>query len=196
MAERANDVTRREEILRIAAGTFAQRGFRGSTIREIADRAKMLSGSLYYHFPSKEAMALEVVHSYFDELFAAYKEVLESISDPREQLRTLFLASLQVSDRRRDEVLILYQDWHSLNAVDNTLSTAMGEVEEIWVRVLERGVEEGQFRADMSPRLVYRAIMCAVSWVPRWYQSSGEYSIEMIGGAYADLVIDGLRGGR
>jgi AcrR family transcriptional regulator len=196
MSENSNDVTRREEILRIAAGTFAQRGYRGSTIREIADRAKMLSGSLYYHFPSKEAMALEVVHSYFEELFAAYEEALVGITGPREQLRALFVASLRVSDRRHDEVLILYQDYHSLNAVDNTLSAAMGRVEEIWVRVLERGVEDGSLRSDLEPRIVYRAIMGALSWVPRWYRPSGKFSIETIAEAYADLMIDGVRASR
>ena len=46
--------TRREELLQIAGALFAQRGFKNTTVRDIADAAGILSGSLYHHFDSKE----------------------------------------------------------------------------------------------------------------------------------------------
>ena len=46
--------TRREELLDLAATMFAQRGLRATTVRDIADAAGILSGSLYHHFASKE----------------------------------------------------------------------------------------------------------------------------------------------
>ena len=45
--------TRREELLAIAASLFAERGFKNTTVRDIADAAGILSGSLYHHFDSK-----------------------------------------------------------------------------------------------------------------------------------------------
>ncbi len=47
---------RRDEILAIAAQLFAERGFAATTVREIADAAGILSGSLYHHFDSKASM--------------------------------------------------------------------------------------------------------------------------------------------
>ena len=60
--------TRREELLAIAAGLFAERGFKNTTVRDIADAAGILSGSLYHHFDSKEAMVDELLDSFQTEL--------------------------------------------------------------------------------------------------------------------------------
>src|SRR5436305_11634457 len=64
---------RRDEILAIAAQLFAERGFAATTVREIADAAGILSGSLYHHFDSKESMADELVHDMLDRVLAAYR---------------------------------------------------------------------------------------------------------------------------
>ncbi|NLA37272.1 MAG: helix-turn-helix transcriptional regulator, partial [Actinobacteria bacterium] len=53
--------TRRDELLGLAATMFAERGLRATTVRDIADSAGILSGSLYHHFASKEAMVDEVL---------------------------------------------------------------------------------------------------------------------------------------
>ena len=53
-------VSRRDELLDLAATMFAERGLRATTVRDIADSAGILSGSLYHHFKSKEQMVEEV----------------------------------------------------------------------------------------------------------------------------------------
>lgn len=191
-AKGGKDGPRREEILAAAARTFAEKGLKGSTTRAIAERASMLSGSLYYYFTSKEAMAVEVVERYLTELLEAYEQVRTSDATPQEQLRELFRTSLQVSDRRPDEVVILYQDWHSLSALDGGMDVAMNRVEEIWCDVIEAGMRSGDLRADLEPRLVYRTIMGALSWVPRWFRPDGPRTISEIAEIQADVIVRGL----
>ena len=67
-ATTAND--RRGELLAIAAQLFAERGLRETTVRDIADAAGILSGSLYHHFDSKESMVDEILRGFLDDLFA------------------------------------------------------------------------------------------------------------------------------
>ena len=55
---------RRGELLAIAAGLFAEKGFKNTTVRDIADAAGILSGSLYHHFDSKESMVDEILRSF------------------------------------------------------------------------------------------------------------------------------------
>ena len=64
---------RRAEILRLAADLFAERGFKATTVRDIADAAGVLSGSLYHHFNSKESIIEELLREYVDELLADYR---------------------------------------------------------------------------------------------------------------------------
>ena len=59
-AARPQTNNRRELVLETAAGFFVRQGFNGTSIRDIAKAAGMLPGSLYYHFPSKEALLVAV----------------------------------------------------------------------------------------------------------------------------------------
>lgn len=56
--------SRRGELLELAAAMFAERGLRATTVRDIADGAGILSGSLYHHFASKEEMVDELLRGF------------------------------------------------------------------------------------------------------------------------------------
>src|SRR3954453_17394685 len=102
--------SRREELLRIAAELFASKGFRNTTVRDIADAAGILSGSLYHHFDSKESMVDEVLRTFQEELFGQYDEILAGDLDPLAQLEAAVVASFEAIDKHRDEVAIFQNE--------------------------------------------------------------------------------------
>src|SRR4051812_26683632 len=61
---------RRNELLGIAADLFADRGYNATTVRDIADEAGILSGSLYHHFDSKESMIDTILSSFIEQTLA------------------------------------------------------------------------------------------------------------------------------
>jgi AcrR family transcriptional regulator len=75
------DGARREEILETAGSLFASSGLRTS-LRDIADACGILPGSLYHHFESKEAIIVELVQRYRDELDGVAKEALDALHEP------------------------------------------------------------------------------------------------------------------
>ena len=77
-AQAPQPATRREELLELAAAMFAERGLRATTVRDIADAAGILSGSLYHHFSSKEEMVDEVLRSFLDWLFDRYQHIIDT----------------------------------------------------------------------------------------------------------------------
>ena len=85
-------VSRRDELLELAATMFAERGLRATTVRDIADSAGILSGSLYHHFASKEEMVDEVLRGFLDWLFERYQEIVATEPNPLERLKGLFMA--------------------------------------------------------------------------------------------------------
>jgi AcrR family transcriptional regulator len=88
-------VSRRDELLELAATMFAERGLKATTVRDIADSAGILSGSLYHHFSSKEQMVDEVLRNFLDWLFARYQEIIDSEPNPLERLKGLFMTSFE-----------------------------------------------------------------------------------------------------
>ena len=79
--------TRRGELLTLAASMFAERGLRATTVRDIADAAGILSGSLYHHFASKEEMVDEVLRSFLGWLFDRYQQIIDTEPNPLERFR-------------------------------------------------------------------------------------------------------------
>src|ERR1700751_2522597 len=101
--------SRRDELLDLAASMFAERGLRATTVRDIADSAGILSGSLYHHFSSKEEMVDELLRDFLDWLFDRYQEVVATEPNPLERLKGLFMASFEAIEHRHAQVVI-YQD--------------------------------------------------------------------------------------
>src|SRR5688500_19519736 len=102
--------TRREELLAIAARLFAEKGFRNTTVRDIADSAGILSGSLYHHFDSKESMVDEILTGFLDELFGRYRQIVESGMPPKATLEAIVTASLESIDDDHAAVAIYQND--------------------------------------------------------------------------------------
>ncbi len=80
-AEDATDRTRRDEILETAATLIATSGLRTS-LQEIADAAGILPGSLYHHFESKEAILVELLRRYHQDLDRIGQQALDRLDDP------------------------------------------------------------------------------------------------------------------
>ncbi len=80
---------RRELILREAAELFARQGVAATTVREIADAAGILSGSLYHHFASKDEIVDAIVAAFLRDLRDRYAVVLAGTGSPAVRLRAL-----------------------------------------------------------------------------------------------------------
>src|ERR687898_1147081 len=101
---------RRDELLDIAAGLFAEKGFKNTTVRDIADASGILSGSLYHHFDSKESMVDEILSTFQAELFGRYDEILDSDADARTKLEQAVRVSFAAIDQHRHEVAIFQNE--------------------------------------------------------------------------------------
>src|SRR5688572_3294061 len=151
-------VTRRDELLKIAAQLFAERGFRNTTVRDIADAAGILSGSLYHHFDSKESMVDEILSGFLEGIVARYRAVVDSDTDPVLVLRGLIGEAFAAVGQHRTAVAVMQNEFGFLVQFPRFayLRQAADEVEEIWVAALEAGMRSGAFRSDVDPRVVYR----------------------------------------
>src|SRR6188472_3820523 len=89
---------------------FATRGFAGTTVREIADAAGILSGSLYHHFDSKESIVDELLSTFQRDLFATYDRILESTPDTAARIDAIIRASFDAIDQHHNEVAIFQND--------------------------------------------------------------------------------------
>jgi len=186
--------SRRDELLDLAATMFAERGLRATTVRDIADSAGILSGSLYHHFKSKEQMVEEVLRDFLDWLFERYAEIVAGESDPLERVKGLFMTSFEAIEHRHAQVVIYQDEAKRLSSLPQFefVDVRNREQRRMWVDVLKQGVSEGRFRPDIDVDLVYRFIR-DTTWVSvRWYQPGGPLTAEQVGRQYLSIVLGGI----
>ncbi|PZF97937.1 TetR family transcriptional regulator [Micromonospora deserti] len=99
----------RERILAVAAALFAERGYRATSMQEIADRVGITKAALYYHFAAKEDVLHELTGPVLDELEQGLNEA-EAAGDPETVRWRAIEAFLDVHLRHRDTLLMLVRD--------------------------------------------------------------------------------------
>ncbi|MCK8616517.1 TetR/AcrR family transcriptional regulator [Gordonia sp. C13] len=173
---------------------FAENGLRSTTVRDIADAAGILSGSLYHHFDSKESMVDEILRRFLDDLFARYREIAGAGLSASETLRGLVVASFESIDAERNAVAIYQDEAKRLSGQErfDYIGELNVEFRQLWHAVLQRGVDDGEFRPDLDVELVYRFMRDTVWVAVRWYRPGGPMTVDSIADQYLSIVLDGI----
>ncbi|MFI6294097.1 TetR/AcrR family transcriptional regulator [Nonomuraea sp. NPDC050790] len=188
---------RRDHLVKLAAELFARKGFQATTVREIADEAGILSGSLYHHFDSKETIVDEVLSTFLDDLIARYRAALESGGEPRAVLSEMVRIGFGTLEPHRAAITVMQNDWNYLRQFErfNYLVKAEDEVEQMWVAQIKAGQAAGQFRADVDPKLTYRMIRDTIWVAVRWFRPGGRLNTTGLAEHYITVLFDGLATG-
>jgi AcrR family transcriptional regulator len=185
---------RREELLRIAGELFARRGFRNTTVRDIADSAGILSGSLYHHFDSKESMVDELLDTFQTELFQTYDTIVASDLSPIEKIEAVVRASFDAIDQHHSEVAIFQNDATHLSSFDRFgyLIQRNARFRELWSSLLKDAIAAGELRADLDVDLVYRFLRDTVWVAVTWYRPGGPLAVTDVADQYLAILLQGI----
>ncbi|MEO3802845.1 TetR/AcrR family transcriptional regulator [Nonomuraea sp. B1E8] len=188
---------RRDHLVKLAAELFARKGFQATTVREIADEAGILSGSLYHHFDSKETIVDEVLSTFLDDLIARYRAALESGGDARAVLSEMVRIGFGTLEPHRAAITVMQNDWNYLRQFPrfNYLVKAEDEVEQMWVAQIKAGQAAGLFRPDVDPKLTYRMIRDTIWVAVRWFRPGGRLNTSGLAEHYITVLFDGLATG-
>jgi TetR/AcrR family transcriptional regulator, cholesterol catabolism regulator len=185
---------RHEQILAVAARLFARKGVAATTVREIADEVGILSGSLYHHFDSKEAMVDGILAPYLNDLREASASVLTRSAEPRARLRDLVVASLRIVEAHPHATEIYQSDVNYLSQLDRFgyLASAASDIRKAWLEVITDGVAHGAFRSDVDPGILYRLMRDSIWLSVRWFRPTPDYPLARFAHECTSLFLDGV----
>ncbi|MGW0180547.1 TetR/AcrR family transcriptional regulator [Nocardia sp. NPDC003345] len=164
-------VNRRDQIKRVAAGLFVERGVAGTSVRDIAEGVGMLSGSLYHHFPSKDAIAFAILDDFLTDLNERYRSVLPHVSGMREELRALVYSSIEVAEAHpyATEIYQNEKAYHGPGAPE-VIAAAVRAAHTFWIDAATRAGECGELRAGLDPAEFARMLREGVWWSIRFHR--------------------------
>jgi AcrR family transcriptional regulator len=185
---------RRAALVQLAADMFAERGFRATTVRDIAEAAGMLSGSLYHHFDSKESIMDELLRAYIDDLLPEYRRIAEEGGPAREVLSQLVTTAFASFERHRPAILVWQSEGLHLREIPRFVYVAQAEAEteQLWTQVIRRGIRSGEFRKGLDAKVAYRFIRDVVWMAARWYRPGGRLTVQQLAAQYLSIVLDGI----
>lgn len=193
----AEPTERRDEILALATRIFADKGYASTTVREIADSAGILSGSLYHHFPSKESMLHEIMHGFLDGTIEQYRATLAQGGAPLDVLRALVHDAFESLGANPAALAVMINEFNFLVQFPRFAYLREGaeDTEQLWCGVIEAGMGTGDIRADIEPRMIYRFMRDTIWISVRWYHPDGRYHPDQIADFYIDVLLDGIKTG-
>jgi AcrR family transcriptional regulator len=194
-ADRSRADGTRARLLEAAVAAFAERGFHGTTTRDIASAAGMSPAAVYVHHKSKEELLHLISRTGHERTLDLVRTAIASESDPAGQLaavvRTFAVhhARAHTSARIVNYELAALSD-DALREIKQLRRAITGEIRAL----VERGVQVGAFDTP-NPSMAATALLSLGIDIARWYRDEGAWSPEEIGDFYADLALR-MVGGR
>lgn len=179
----------RQLILDSAVRNMNERGYHGTSMRDIAAGADLTVASIYHHFKSKQDILQEIMLQALRDAHGMTRgALLRSGGEPKDQLQALVRAWVMFHTTRREDALVGATELRSLDEPGHRLVVALrDEQENIFRDVIERGVEEGAFHTEY-PRDAVRAIINMGQQVCVWWRADGPLSAQDIADRYCALA--------
>ena len=186
----AEEGNRRGDILRAAGRLFREKGYNGTTIRDIAAAVGMRSGSPFYHFKTKHDMLRAVVLDGMAAIHEAVTRAAADIAAPRARFRAMVHAHLhaRLGPAGRDFAAAVL---HECGALEPEAAAEMrarkDDYERLWDAMLADLQAAGIVRGDVH--LMRLLILGAMNWTTQWYSPDGPDAPDAIAAQICQLVL-------
>ena len=156
---------RRRQLLEVALQVFADKGFYGTSMNEVAEAAGVTKPVLYQHFTSKEALYRELVDELGTRLERAIVEGVADADGPRQQVEAGFHAYFRWATREGPAFRVLFAEH---NRADPVLATAIEKVESAVADRVAGFIEGEGLSDDERQVLAYGVVGLAESTSRHW----------------------------
>jgi len=184
--------TRRVELTRKAARLFAERGYHGTSIGDLAEAMGVQKASLYAHIASKQDLLYETMREGATAFHAALDAIDERLP-ATEKIRLALRAHLRVVDEQLDVATVFVREWRYLEGERREeILRERRRYEERFRLLFREGREHGELRTDLDEASAALLALSAANWAYTWL-TPGRDTDELADRFHA-LLVDGMRG--
>jgi len=180
---------KKEDILRSASLVISRKGFRQTTMEDIAAELLMTKGSLYYYFKNKEELLFycheQILTKALDQLEKIHQKEISSA----EKMKAAIKVHLDIAIREKEifnltvkPAQIFSQEY--IGAIEKKRDEYAG----LFDQMILQGVQKGEFSVT-EKKMARMIILGAANWIQVWYSPEGEFSKEEIEQIYADYLL-------
>jgi AcrR family transcriptional regulator len=184
--------TRREELTREAARLFAERGFHGTSMGDLAEALGVQKGSLYSLTGSKQELLFATMREGARAFHAALDDVLEE-APAAERVRHALRGHLRVVAEQVDVATVFTREWRYLeDEYQEQILAERRRYEERWRALFQEGVDSGGFRVDLDTGAATLLVLSAANWAYTWLTPGRD--TDELADRFLAILVDGVRG--
>ena len=185
---------RSNEILDAARALFAENGFDGTSISDIANSAGLADGAIYKHFDSKRALLFEVIRSFYEPVIVLASETVAGIPDVRGRLRYLIWLQLRAFAEEPDVCRLIIAEARPMH---DYYESEVADLNRRWtsllVEVIKEGQFDGSFRSDVPATMIRDLVYGGIEHIA-WGAATGhgEIDVDDVADRLTRLVCEGV----
>jgi len=184
--------TRREELTREAARLFAERGYHGTSIGDVAKAMGVQKGSLYAHMESKQDLLYEAMRDGAQAFHGALDEIPDDLK-VTERLRLALRAHLRVVAEQLEIATVFVREWRYLEgARAEEFLAERRRYEERFRALFREGRELGELRTDLDDQAAVLLVLSAANWAYTWLPRDAD--TDELADRFFAILVDGIRG--
>ena len=175
-----SDGNRRADLVRVSARLFREKGFEGTTIRDIADAVGMRSGSPFYHFKTKQEILAAVMEEGLVAGLDATQKIIDSRLSAQEKFHALVRSHLEtVLAEGHDFIPVLLYDWRSLSPeLQARIIELKDRYDSCWQRMLTEMKQSGLIKDDSG--VVRLLLLGAINYSVQWYKPGKGLTLDQL----------------
>ncbi len=178
--------------MREAARQFADRGFHGTSMGDLAAAIGVQKGSLYSLTGSKQELLYEAMREGARAFHAALDAVPEQ-APATERIRGALRGHLRVVAEQLDVATVFTREWRFLEGAHREEIVAeRRRYEERWRGLLRDGVEGGGLRSDLDVATATLLVLSAANWAYTWLRPG--FDTDALADGFTAILVDGVRG--
>ncbi len=184
--------TRREELAGTAARLFAERGFHGTSMGDLAEAMGVQKASLYSLTPSKQELLYRIMRDGADAFHAGLDAIPEELPAV-ERIRLALRSHLGVVSQQLSVATVFTREWRYLEGVQREeILVERRRYEERIRGLFQDGVETGALRSDLDVAAATLLVLSAANWAYTWL-SPGRDTADLAD-RFTAILVDGIRG--
>ncbi|MGW4340145.1 TetR/AcrR family transcriptional regulator [Rhodococcus koreensis] len=184
---------RKLQIIATATTLFHNKGYRETSLDDIADSVGFTKPAIYYYFKSKEDILFAIVDSIVDAALVRIQEIADGDGSPTERLRGLLVENTRAVLENLEPNTVFY---NSRGMLSPEREQDIRDREREYTRVVRElyveGVEKGEF-LDIDPAVATATLLGASIWSYTWYAPGGRLPREQVAEEVAQLLLSGFR---
>jgi len=183
----------RADVVAAAGKLFAERGYHGTSMRDLGRELGLLGSSLYAHVDSKQDLLVEVVEEGARLFQDSADEALASGGSSADRLRGLVEGHIDVVLDNQDVVRTFLNEARMLDEEHRARVIAARDTYEADFRaVIAEGVADGTFRPNVNPKMASIFILSILNAVERWYRPDGPMDRRGLADMVFETMMTGL----